>query len=90
MKGEFIVNSLWADTTYLEFNVYNLSGDKLLTLTGTDSTPILQTSGQWGINSYDVSMFDDFSLYSGTEDTLVMPSLATDFTFTGNKESMKI
>ncbi|MDR0608219.1 MAG: hypothetical protein LBG52_07995 [Candidatus Peribacteria bacterium] len=90
MRGEFIVNSLSEDTTYLEFNVYDMTGNTLATITGTDSTPVLQTSGNWGISAYDRSSFDDFSLYSGNEDTLVVPPLAADFVFSGHKKTIKI
>jgi hypothetical protein len=64
LKGEFIVLSLSPTETYLEFNVYDGSGVLVATATGTDTTPVLQGTGQRGINSYGTNSYNSFALYS--------------------------
>jgi hypothetical protein len=72
----------------LEFNVYDSGNNLLATATGIDSTPVLQGTGQRGINSYQINGYDNFTLYS--DDTTTPPTIITGFTFTANKTNIKV
>jgi hypothetical protein len=87
LKGEFIVTSLSPTTTYLEFNVYNSGNNLLATATGTDSTPVLQGTGQRGVNSYGTNSYDSFTLYSSGSSSY---PLITGFILTADKENIKV
>jgi hypothetical protein len=73
----------------LEFNAYDSGGVLLATITGTDSTPILQGTGQRGINSYRIYGVDSFVLYSSESETIPSP-LLTGFILTADKENVKV
>lgn len=90
LKGEFIVKSLSSTETYLEFNVYNNSGVRIATATGTDTTAILQGTGQRGITSYGTNSYSSFVLYNEGSWSIVQPPIVTGFTFMADKETVKV
>jgi hypothetical protein len=82
---DFIVSSTSPSSTRLELVLYDADNEQLTSLSVDDTTPNLQSTGQWGLTAHGIRYFDSVEITSNND-----PPAPVDFNITTDKQNIKL